>query len=123
VNQPNGATFTLAGTDRPFILFHLDHQIARLRATIIDAATGERLGFSDREAFVGRNSTAASFFALQWDGTFTPNRWAEPQAVPNGTYLFEIRVLKALGDPRNPAHRELWTSPPIGIARVTPTTE
>ena len=35
-NQPGGATFTLAGDDVPFILFHLDHQVRTLRVELFD---------------------------------------------------------------------------------------
>jgi hypothetical protein len=35
--------------------------------------------------------------------------------VPNGTYRIELSILKALGDPRNPAHFERWSSPDITI--------
>ena len=44
------------------------------------------------------------------------------RTVPNGTYHIELSILKALGDRRNPAHFERWTSPNITIARPTPTT-
>jgi minor extracellular serine protease Vpr len=43
------------------------------------------------------------------------------RAVPNGTYRIDLSVLKALGDPRNPAHVETWSSPNITIARPAPT--
>jgi minor extracellular serine protease Vpr len=37
--------------------------------------------------------------------------------VPNGQYVVRIRVLKALGDPKNPRHWEEWTSSFITLAR------
>jgi minor extracellular serine protease Vpr len=37
--------------------------------------------------------------------------------VKNGTYVAKISVLKALGNPFNPAHWETWTSPVILIQR------
>ena len=117
VNQPGGASFTMTGTDTPFLLFHIDHQVTRLRAKVIDAATGDTVGYADDERFVGRNSTATAFFAIMWDGTASgrPSQAAEP--VPNGAYKIELSILKALGDPRNPDHTEVWTSPTITIAR------
>ncbi len=118
INQPDGATFTMAGADTPFILFHLEHQVARLQAAIIDVATGECYGFLDDEQFVGRNSTATAFFALTWDGTYRPDPDATPIPVPNGVYRIDLSALKALGHPGKAAHTEHWSSPPIGVARA-----
>jgi hypothetical protein len=39
------------------------------------------------------------------------------QPVPNGAYRIEMSVLKALGDPLNPADVERWTAPTIVISR------
>ena len=117
VNQPSGATFTLAGNDAPFILFHLEHQVSVLRARVLEAATGAFVGDLDRERFVPRNSTATSFFGLIWDGTVTRRHWNTPVAVPNGAYRVELSIVKALGQATNANHVEQWTSPIIGIAR------
>jgi len=37
--------------------------------------------------------------------------------MPNGTYRIELRVLKALGDPDDPVHTEVWISPNFTIVR------
>jgi len=37
--------------------------------------------------------------------------------VRDGQYIIQLKALKALGDPRNPAHWETWTSPVIAIDR------
>lgn len=118
-NQPNGATFTMQGTDVPFILHHLDHQVRKIRTRVIDVATGRSFAFADRRDYLSRNSAPTSFFAFAWDGTTTPPRGSpQPMRLPNGTYRLEVSVLKALGDPRNPHHTERWTSPPITITRT-----
>ncbi len=119
-NQPAGASFTLQGTDVPFILFHLDHQSRRLRIEVLDITTGQSLGFADDEAFLPRNSAATSIFAFPWDGTVIDTTAGGTRDVPDGAYRVEISVLKALGDPRNPSHTETWSSPPIVIARPLP---
>lgn len=118
VNQAAGATFTLSGTDTPFILYHLEHQSAHVRAEIVDAVSGTSFGFLNDERFAGRNSTATSFFAQPWNGTFVSAESGTLQFVPNGLYRIQLTVLKALGDAEDPAQIERWTSPTIGIARV-----
>jgi hypothetical protein len=120
--QPNGATFTMLGDDIPYVLLHLDHQVARLREEVFDVATGKSLDFADDEQYVGRNSAANTFFALPWDGTTSRRIGGKLRTVPNGTYRLELSILKALGDPNNPAHYERWTSPNITIARPAPST-
>jgi minor extracellular serine protease Vpr len=115
VNQPGGATFTFAGGDIPYFLVHLDHQVRRLRMEVFDAGSGRAWHRAADFQYVGRNSTATSFFALPWDGTTVAGR--KTYTVPNGGYVVKISVLKALGDDSNPAHWETWTSPVITIAR------
>ena len=88
---------------------------------VIDVATGKSLNFADDEDFLIRNSSATSFFAFGWDGTTMKKSGGKSRAVPNGTYRIDLSVLKALGDPRNPAHFERWSSPNITIARPAPT--
>jgi subtilisin family serine protease len=119
-NRPTGATYTMAGSDIPYFLMHLDHQSRRIRLEAFDAITGKAWHRVSDDEYVTRNSTPGGFFAFTWDGTtFTgkgknPNQW---RTVPNGQYIVKVSVLKALGDESNPAHWETWTSPVITIAR------
>jgi hypothetical protein len=114
-NQPSGATYTLVGNDVPFFLVHLDHQVRRLRAEVVDADTGKAWHRAEDDQFIPRNASAAGFFSIPWDGiTFAGRRLF---AVPNGRYVVVLSALKALGDETNPAHTETWTSPVITIAR------
>ncbi len=114
-NQPGGATFTLVGTDIPYILLHLDHQVRKLRMEVFNAITGQAWGRAFDFDYVGRNSTATSFFAFAWDGTTT--RGNRSYTVPNGGYIIRLSIQKALGSDNNPAHWETWTSPVITLAR------
>jgi hypothetical protein len=84
---------------------------------VFDAATNKSVNFADDEKFVVRNSAANTFFAFAWDGTTFRRPNGRVKDVPNGTYRIDLTVLKALGDPRNPAHLETWSSPNITIAR------
>jgi len=120
VPQPAGGLFTMVGDDVPFVLLHLNHQIANLKMEVFDVTTGLSLNLADDEDFVGRNTAANSFFALGWDGTTMRRPGGKLRTVPNGTYRIDLSILKALGDPRNPAHFERWSSPNITIARPTP---
>lgn len=114
-NQPSGATYTLVGDDVPFILAHFDHQSRLVRATIKEAGTGKNWHRAFDIDYFARNSAATSFFAFSWDGITTGGK--KVYTVPNGQYVIELTVLKALGDDSNPAHWETWTSPVVTIAR------
>jgi subtilisin family serine protease len=119
-NRPAGGTYTMAGSDIPYFLMHLDHHSRRIRLEAFDALTGKSWHRVSDDEYLTRNSTPAGFFAFTWDGTtFTGKGKNASQwyTVPNGQYVVKVSVLKALGDENNPAHWETWTSPTITIAR------
>jgi hypothetical protein len=120
VLQPGGALVTMQGTDVPYVLLHLNHQVANLKIEVIDVATDRSLNFADDEEFVTRNSSANSLFVFAWDGTTMRRTGGKLRTVPNGTYRLELSVLKALGDAKNPDHYERWSSPNVTIARPSP---
>ncbi|WP_133499453.1 S8 family serine peptidase [Cognatilysobacter terrigena] len=114
-NQPSGASYTMIGNDIPFFLIHFDHQAAGVRMDVRNADTNRSAGKFLQTDYFGRNSSATGFFAFSWDGNTTQGRTTGP--VPNGRYTVLLQVLKANGDPNNPAHWETWASPVVTIAR------
>ena len=110
-NQPAGASFTMAGTDTPYVLVHFDHLSRTLKVEAVDAATSASRGVISEDQYFGRSATPNGFFSFNWDGTTSTG------VQPNGTYNIRVSVLKALGDPANLAHWEIWTSPTATIAR------
>ena len=113
--QAAGAIFTFQGTDIPYILIHLDHQVRRLRAEVFNSQTGQSWFRAFELQYFERNSAATSFFAFSWDGITTAGNKA--YQVPNGQYIIKLSVEKALGDDSNPAHWESWDSPSFTINR------
>ncbi|MBI3156767.1 MAG: S8 family serine peptidase [Burkholderiales bacterium] len=115
-----GCGYTMAGSDIPYFLLHLDHQSRRLRLEAFEAASGKAMGRVSDDEYLPRNSTTTGFFAFSWNGTTfngkgkNGNQWS---TVPDGDYVVKLSVLKALGDESNPAHWETWTSPTITIDR------
>ncbi len=122
-NQPAGATYTLVGSDVPFLLVHLDHQSSQFNVEVRYAATNSPVHpvhhYAIKEELMPRNATAAGFFAFAWDGTRIHGNGNNnnTKVVPDGQYVLVLKVLKALGDPNNPAHWESWTSPVITLDR------
>ena len=115
VNQPEGATFSVKNGERPYILLHLDHQVQELRMEARDVRTGRLWNRGFELEHLPRNATPTGFFAF--DALISRGRGAPSQGWPNGTYVIEVSVLKALGDRDNPEHWETWTSPEITISR------
>jgi len=114
---PAGATYDLTAAigQTPYFLVHLEHQVRRLRFEVFDANTSKAWHRALDLEYVGRNSASNTFFAYPWNGTTTSGNKA--YTVPDGQYVMKISILKALGDPANPAHWETWTSPVITIDR------
>ena len=123
---PAGSVFTLAAANQvPYIAVHLNHQVQKLEVEIKSAATGQRVHpvFSNgiEDQLLPRNGTATGFFVFPWDGMRSQDNGGgngdHRKVVPDGSYTLTLKLLKALGDPANPAHWETWTSPAFTIDR------
>jgi minor extracellular serine protease Vpr len=114
-NQSGGASYSMSGNDIPFFLVHLDHHARTLRMEVVETGSGKSWHRAFNEDYLPRNSTNTGFFAFSWDGLTTSG--SKTYVVPNGSYTIKLSVLKALGDPANPAHWETWTSPVVTVAR------
>jgi minor extracellular serine protease Vpr len=112
--QTSGASYTLQGSDVPYLLMHLDHESRLLRLSVQDS-NGKDWHRAEQIDYMPRNSAATSFFAFIWDGTTSAGK--KSYTVPNGQYTVTITVVKALGDESNPSDVETWTSPLFTIAR------
>lgn len=111
--QPNGATFTLQAGDVPYVVVHLDHGVRRLKIDVFDAVKGKPYGSALDLEHVAQHDAPTKTSAYAWDGTTVFNK--DSYAVPNGTYVLRLSVLKALGDPENAADWETWTSPVVTL--------
>ncbi len=122
VNQPGGASYVMSGLDFPVFLFHLDHPASLFRMEAFDAVSGKSMHRVLDVKDIGRNSAATSnsqgisfFYTVTWDGSTFHGSTSDMLA--NGQYVVKITVVRALGDPTNPAQVETWTSPVVTIAR------
>lgn len=114
VEGPADWTYTMVGEDIPYFLVHFEHQARTVRVEIF-AANGKAWHRAYNIDYMVRNSSSTGFYALPFDGTtFAGNK---TYTVPDGEYFAVLSVLKALGDPNNPADWETWTSPNFVIDR------
>ncbi|TDM08071.1 MAG: peptidase S8 [Ideonella sp. MAG2] len=116
-NRPTGGTFTMAGSDVPYLLMHFDHHARSVRVTVTETASGKNWHTAISDDYIPRSANVASFFPFSWDGTTTKKN-GTVMTVPDGTYTLNVSVLKALGDPNNEAHWERWASPTVTIQRT-----
>jgi len=129
---PVSATFDMSDVyNQPAILVHLAHQVQYMEMNILHASDMRPVHpvFHNTNVFeyLPRNATAGGFFAFGWDGSRYHSEMVRGKGsnelfkvVPDGDYVLEVRALKALGNPRNSAHWETWTSPVITIERPAP---
>ena len=108
-----GASYTMSGDDIAYFLLHLDHQSRKIVVKAFDKVSGQAMGLVSTDSYLPRSSTSTGYFAFGWDGSTTRG------VVPDGQYYVTIEVLKANGEPSNPAHWETFTTNTITIARPT----
>jgi minor extracellular serine protease Vpr len=122
-NEP----FTMQGNENiPYVLAHFAHQVRLVRILLFNADTNRLVGVAVRDEFRERNSRNTGttndmdsdvYMPFALDGTVTRLFGSRRATVPNGRYYARLLVLKALGNPLNPAHWETWDSNPFVIAR------
>lgn len=116
-------SFSMQGEDMPYFLVHFEHHAQYMEMNILHAGnlTPVHPVFhkTNVEEYLPRNSTATGFFSFVWDGTRIHSNGGKGKTklVENGSYVLELKVLKALGDKNNPAHWDTWLSPVISINR------
>ena len=100
----------------PYVVVHLDHQSRTFRLEAFDAVTGKSVGTILQLDYMIRNSTTTGVFEFAWDGTTTVKH-NKVFTAPDGQYFIKLSVLKALGNSKNSADWETWTSPAFEIDR------
>jgi len=115
LTDPSEWTFSMVGDDVPFFWFILNHQSQKMVIKIYDADTDLNWGKVVKETYLPRSPTLDNYYEWAFDG-FT-KRGGITTKVPDGTYYVVAKILKANGDPLNPDHWEIWTSPDFVIDR------
>ncbi|MGV8907570.1 MAG: S8 family serine peptidase [Propionicimonas sp.] len=120
-------TFSLVDpAHQPHLLFHFDYPVSNAYFNVYKATVNGKKG---AEVFPGHNTFLElgefgrddSFLALTFDGKIPFNKaTAAGLTVPNGDYVLELKVLKALGKSSNKRHWESYVTPAFTIQRTTP---
>ncbi len=120
-------TFTLEdAAHSPYLLFHFDYPVSNAFFNVYKATAAGKKGaevFKGHKTFLelGEFGRDDSYLALPFDGKVPfSNNTAAGLTVPNGNYVLELRVLKALGKTGTSSHWETYVSPAFTIQRTTP---
>ncbi len=120
-------TFTLEDSAHsPHLLFHFDYPVSNAFFNVYKATSAGRKGpevFPGRRTFLelGEFGRDDSYLSLTFDGKIPFNNTTSAGlTVPDGNYLLEVRVLKALGKKGTSRHWETYVSPAFAIQRTTP---
>ncbi len=121
-----GTVFTMQDGDVPTAAIHFAYPARSASLEVFhakaDGSKGKAIhpvfATALEEDFLGRSGSANAFSPWAWDGTRSFNNGNDKgKVVPDGDYILELTVLKALGEPGNPDHVETWTSPAFTIDR------
>jgi minor extracellular serine protease Vpr len=117
-NWDDASTFTMEGVSIPTMVWQAQLQARNVKLLVEDAA-GNVLGRAYDIDYFARNSSNGVAFELPWDGTYQPGLTGSPARVtaPDGQYRLELRALKPLGDPSNPADTESFQTDTFTIDR------
>ncbi len=115
-------SYTMAAGDVPVLLFHLEYPVSALKVRVrpANAARTTVNGPVWTVHKFGPLGRDASFLALSWDGTYPTSQGKRVKVLtaPDGRYILELTVTKALGSERNPNHVETFTTPAFSIDRT-----
>jgi len=120
-------TFTLVdAAHSPHLLFHFDYPVSNAVFNVYKATANGKKGaevFPGRKTFLelGEFGRDDGFLDLSFDGKIPFNATTSAGlTVPNGDYVLELRVLKALGKKGTSSHWETYVTPAFTIQRTTP---
>lgn len=115
LTDPSEWTFSMQGDDIPFFWVNLNHQSEKMMMKVYEAETDKPWGVFFKELYLPRNESNDYFYEFAFDGI--TSKGIRTLEVPDGTYYAVIKILKANGNPGNPAHWDTWTSPAFVIDR------
>ncbi len=118
----DGATFNMSSPATiPAVAFTRVRPMRRVIVEVVKAdgsAVDPVINKVASADYLGRSSHQFSYTVIPLtDGKVFAGKGTGNTTLPNGTYRFKLRGLKALGDENNPAHWEVFTSPTFEIAR------
>lgn len=122
-----GHNFNMQGSNVPYVLFHLEYPVQEMELWAYKAnADGTKGALLSPQAVVktGNAGRDNSYTGLSWDGTYQlkKNKNSAVANAPAGSYILELRVLKALGNKKTASHWETFSTNAFTIGSVSTNT-
>ncbi|MGO4956742.1 S8 family serine peptidase [Luteococcus sp. Sow4_B9] len=113
--EQEGLSFSMAEDNQPMPVFRLEYPTEKVQMVVhranADGSQAELVGVAAEFEHEGR---VVGDVGLAWDGSYLTTGSAPYRArVAAGSYILEIKALRALGDAENPEHWQSWTSAPF----------
>jgi minor extracellular serine protease Vpr len=111
-----GHQFNVAQGDYPVVEAFFGHFPREMEVWAVHERTGQRF-LAIHAEYLPRSPEMDEYRAFLWDGRVQAGGSGNTRPAPQGTYTFELRVLRTAGDPENADHWETWESEPFEITR------
>lgn len=116
--REDGHTYTMKNGDVPYLVYGFAYPVERVEITAYEVGNKGKLknvnpsvGTIVAEDHLGRSPEPEIW---TWDGSYALKN-DKSKFVKDGEYVLEMKVLRALGDPKNPAHWDTYTSPTFTV--------
>jgi minor extracellular serine protease Vpr len=109
-----GHTYTLRQGDIPVVEAFFGHFPHEMELWAVKVDDGERF-LVQEETYLRRSPQPGFFWPFGWSGMTATGSGGNLRPVPSGTYVFEMNLLRAMGDPDNEEHWDRWTSPEFRV--------
>jgi minor extracellular serine protease Vpr len=109
-----GHTYTLRDGDIPVVQAFFGHFPQEMELWAVNVADGERF-LVQEESYLRRSPQPGFYWPFGWSGMTATGSGGNLRPVPSGTYVFELSLLRAMGDPADEAHWDRWTSPEFRV--------
>jgi minor extracellular serine protease Vpr len=111
-----GHQFNVGEGDYPVVQAFFGHFPREMEVWAVHQRTGQR-HLAIHAEYLPRSPAMDEYRSYLWDGRVQAGNSGNTRPAPQGTYTFEMRVLRTAGDADNPDHWETWESEPFEITR------
>jgi minor extracellular serine protease Vpr len=110
-----GNVYDVRQGDYPVVDAFFGHFPRRMEVWAVNQRSGQRL-LAMEDDYLRRSPWPGETYAFAWDGHVQAGRSDNARTAPSGTYVLEMRLLRAMGDPDNAEHWDVWESPAFELS-------
>jgi minor extracellular serine protease Vpr len=110
-----GNVYDVRQGDYPVIDAFFGHFPRRMEVWAVNQRSGQRL-LAMEDDYLRRSPWPGETYAFAWDGHVQAGQSDSTRTAPSGTYVLEMRLLRAMGDPDNAEDWDVWESPQFELS-------